>query len=173
MGNWRTAFKSDFLASWDIDGVVKLTIERVEIKEVQLQKKEKKVVAYFKEQHFSNGEPIKPMILNATNCKVLNSYTGTKETNDWVNLLVEIGTKENKGRIGEALGLSINRVLSGSRVIDKVDIIKSLLKTVIDLSEREEDYVNQIIDNKSVENYDKAINHLKSKQPKQDEKQFE
>lgn len=173
MANWRTAFKSDFLASWDIDGVVKLTIEKVEIKEVQLQKREKKVVAYFKEKHFANGEPIKPMILNATNCKVLNSYTGTKETNDWINLLVEIGTKENKGRIGEALGLSINRVLSGSRVVDKVGIIKDLLRTAIDLTDRETEYVNEIINTKQVENYDKAINHLKSKQSKQDEKQSE
>lgn len=164
MANWRTAFKSDFLASWDIDGVITLTIERVEISDVQLQKKEKKVVAYFKEKTFSNGEPIKPMILNAGNCKTLNSYTGTKETNDWVNLLVEIGTKENKGRIGEAMGLSINRVISGSKVIDKLQKIKDLLKTSKNLSDSESDFANKIISEQMVSSYDKAITFLTSKQ---------
>lgn len=107
MANWRTAFKSEFLASWDIDTSIILTLERVEVKEVQLQKKEKKVVAYFEEKKFSNGEPIKPMILNATNCKMLNTFFGTKETDNWKGAKLTIGVKENKGHIGESKGLSI------------------------------------------------------------------
>ena len=113
MANWRQAFKSDFLASWDLDKNVILTIKDVETKMVQLQKSELKVVANFVEDKFENGEPIKPMILNSTNCKLLNLYTKSKETDNWNNLKVEIGVKANKGRIGGEFGLAILRVISG------------------------------------------------------------
>lgn len=163
MANWRTAFKSDFLASWDIDSNIQLTISHVEVKEVQLQKKEKKVVAYFLEKNFSNGEPIKPMILNATNCKILNSFTGTKETNDWKNLVVEIGVKANSGRIGEANGLAIYRVVSGVKV-DKLKDVKDLFKTAKGLTDDETNYAEKIINEQISQSYDKAISFLKTKQ---------
>lgn len=124
MANWRTAFKSDFLASWDLDANMILTIERVEVKEVQLQKKERKVVAHFFEKQFSNGEPIKPMIMNATNCKLLNSHSGTKETDNWKDIKVEIGVVANTGRIGEANGLKIIRIIT-TIVVDISFILKS------------------------------------------------
>ena len=163
MANWRTAFKSDFLASWDIDSTIQLTISHVEVKEVQLQKKEKKVVAYFVEKTFANGEEIKPMILNATNCKLLNSYTGTKETNDWKNITVEIGVKENKGRIGEANGLAILRVLKGQ--IDLLETIISLRKTATkEITLEQNNSLDDIIEKKKSELYNKTINFLKSMQ---------
>ncbi len=163
MANWRTAFKSDFLASWDIDSTIQLTISHVEVKEVQLQKKEKKVVAYFVEKTFANGEEIKPMILNATNCKLLNSYTGTKETNDWKNITVEIGVKENKGRIGEANGLAIIRVLKGQ--IDLLETIINLRSTATkEITLEQNNSLDDIIEKKKSELYNKTINFLKSMQ---------
>jgi len=163
MANWRTAFKSDFLASWDIDSTIQLTISHVEVKEVQLQKKEKKVVAYFVEKTFANGEEIKPMILNATNCKLLNSYTGTKETNDWKNITVEIGVKENKGRIGEANGLAILRVLKGQ--IDLLETIINLRSSATkEITLEQNNSLDDIIEKKKSELYNKTINFLKSMQ---------
>jgi len=162
MGNWRNAFKSDFMAAWDIDSNVILTIQRVEQKDVQLQKKELKNVAYFHEKTYSNGENVKPMILNATNCKKLNMYTGTKETSAWVNLEVEIGIVENKGRIGEANGLAILRVLKGG--IDHLGNIKTLLDQVkSELNPEELTGVERVINNQEYNSYNKVINFLNSK----------
>lgn len=162
MANWRQAFKSDFMASWDLDSSAVLTIKNVEQKEVQLAKKELKNVAYFVEKTFSNGEAIKPMILNATNCKKLNMFTGTKETANWNNIQVEIAVVENKGRIGEATGLSIVRVVSGG--VDPLEAIKTLLeKAKENLNQDEVDGVNQVITEQRVNAYDKTINFLKTK----------
>lgn len=163
MPNWRNAHKSDFMASWDLDSNVILTISHVEQKDVQLAKKELKNVAYFAEKTFPNGEAIKPMILNATNCKQLNMFTNTKETNEWRNIQVEIGVTANKGRIGEATGLSILRVVSGG--FDPLEAINTLFKEVKDnLSEEEIEGVNTVINEYRVNQYDKTINFLKSKQ---------
>ena len=112
MANWRNSFKSDYLASWDIDTPVTLTIESVAQKVIQLQKSEQKVVAKFVEKKFPNGEPVKEMILNSTNCKVIHKATKNKDTDSWKNIKVEIGVVPNKGRIGNEFGLSILRVIS-------------------------------------------------------------
>ena len=111
MGNWRNSFTSPFMASWDIDQPTILTIESVEQKVVQLQKSEQKVLATFVEKKFSNGEEVKKMILNASNCKMLHKATNSNNTDNWKGIKVEIGVIANKGRIGNELGLSILRVL--------------------------------------------------------------
>lgn len=116
MGNWRSSFNSPFMAAWDIDKPVILTIKNVEQKVVQLQKSEEKVIAVFLEKKFEDGEDVKPMILNSTNCKMLNKATKSNDTKNWVNLKVEIGVVANKGRIGNDQGLSILRVLSTAPV---------------------------------------------------------
>lgn len=163
MANWRTAFKSDFLASWDIDSAIRLTIEHVEVKEVQLQKKEKKVVAFFVEKTFPNGEIIKPMILNATNCKKMNMFTGTKETDFWRNVIVDIGVIENTGRIGESKGLSILKVIGST--IDLLEDVKKLYSEMpLDsLTEEERAGIDRVIANEEKNSYDKVLRHLKSK----------
>lgn len=111
MGNWRNSFTSPFMASWDIDKPTILTIESVEQKVVQLQKSEQKVLATFVEKKFENGEEVKKMILNASNCKILHKATNSNNTDNWKNIKVEIGVIANKGRIGNELGLSILRVI--------------------------------------------------------------
>lgn len=122
MGNWRNSFKSDYLASWDIDTPVTLTIESVAQKVIQLQKAEQKVVAKFVEQKFPNGEPVKEMILNSSNCKVLHKATKNKDTDNWKNIKVEIGVVPNKGRIGNEFGLSILRVLTSDNTVLKTKL---------------------------------------------------
>jgi len=165
MANWRTAFKSDFLASWDLDSNVTLTIKTVEVKEVQLAKKEVKVIANFVDTHFPNGEIIKPMVLNATNCKKMNTFTGTKETSQWNNIVVEIGVVANTGRIGAANGLAILRVISGG--VDRLQQIKDLYKEVSDnLTPEEIEGVERVIANQEQNAYDKTFRFLTSKQAK-------
>lgn len=57
---------------------------------------------------------------------------------------------------------------------NKVIEIEALLNEVgSSISEDDKLYIQNIIETKDTLNYDKAINHLKSKQPKQDEKQSE
>jgi len=123
MGNWRNSFTSPFMASWDIDKPTILTIESVEQKVVQLQKSEQKVLATFIEKKFENGEEVKKMILNASNCKILHKATNSNNTDNWKNIKVEIGVIANKGRIGNELGLSILRVI-GTQQIPRVIELK-------------------------------------------------
>jgi len=123
MGNCRNSFTSPFMASWDIDKPRILTIESVEQKVVQLQKSEQKVLATFIEKKFENGEEVKKMILNASNCKILHKATNSNNTDNWKNIKVEIGVIANKGRIGNELGLSILRVI-GTQQIPRVIELK-------------------------------------------------
>lgn len=110
--HWRDTYKSDFLASWDLDGKHILTISSCQEEECKLAKgKEKKVVARFTEKELSNGVKVKPMILNPTNCKFLQTKTGFQFPADWIGFQVEISAEENKGGIGEKLGLRITKVV--------------------------------------------------------------
>jgi len=170
MASWRNAFKNDYLASWDIDKPVTLTIESVTQKVVQLQKAEKKVVAKFVEKKFDDGEEVKDMILNPSNCKTLQTATKTKDTDRWNNIKVEIGVVPNKGRIGNEFGLSILRVLSSD---DKP------LNTKYELVNGDENWnrvVAYVKENKSI-GLASIINNLQSKyiistQTKKDLSQF-
>jgi len=170
MANWRNSFKSDYLASWDIDKPVTLTIESVAQKVIQLQKSEQKVVAKFVEKKFDNGEVVKEMILNSTNCKVLHKATKSKDTDHWKNIRVEIGVVPNKGRIGNEFGLSILRVLSSD---DKPLNTKSEL---VNGDENWDRVVAYVKENKSI-GLASIINNLQSKyvistQTKKDLSQF-
>jgi len=51
------------------------------------------------------------MILNPTNCKFLQTKTGFQFPADWVGFQVEISAEENKGGIGEKLGLRVTKVV--------------------------------------------------------------
>jgi len=114
MSTWREGFQSPYLASWDLDGLVQLTIDKVEVKQVQLMKLETKVVATFKEAKLPSGAVCKPMLLNAGNCKLLHTAVKSPNVELWSGLKIELGVKPNKGRIGEAMGLAIIRVLSAN-----------------------------------------------------------
>jgi len=114
MSTWREGFQSPYLASWDLDGLIQLTIDKVEVTQVQLMKLETKVVATFKEKTLPSGALCKKMILNAGNCKLLHNAVKSPNVELWSGLKIELGVKPNKGRIGEAMGLAIIRVLSAN-----------------------------------------------------------
>lgn len=109
--HWRDVYKSDYLASWDLDKKTTLTIKECKAEMCKLSKgKELKVVAYFEEVEMQNGVKVKPMILNPTNCKFIQSRTDLPKYAEWSGLVVDISVEENKGGIGEKFGLRISNV---------------------------------------------------------------
>lgn len=119
--HWRDVYKSDYLASWDLDKDVVLTISRCSNEFCKLSKgKEEKVIAYFEEKTFENGTEVKPMILNPTNCKLIQTKTNIHFFQEWKGLKVKISVQENKGGIGEKFGLRIVDVFSDNFDINMI-----------------------------------------------------
>ena len=94
--HYRKAFNSPYLSSADIVGPTILTISKVQLSGDQT-KKTKDVfnTAHFVEKQLRPGEPLKPMILNAHNSKILRDLTGSHFLEDWVNVSVTIYVDQN------------------------------------------------------------------------------
>jgi hypothetical protein len=94
--HYRKAFKSPYLSSADIVGPTVLTISHVQLAGDQT-KKTKDVfnTAHFVEKQLRPGEPLKPMILNAHNSKILKEMTGSHFLEDWTNIPVTIYVDSN------------------------------------------------------------------------------
>lgn len=96
--HYRKVFDSPYLSSMDVVDPITLTIARV-TQELDKTKKSKETfnTAYFVEQFIRPGEKLKPMILNATNSKMLAKITGTPFIEEWagarVTVYVEKGIK--------------------------------------------------------------------------------
>lgn len=112
--HYRRAFNSPYLSSADIVGPTNLTISHVTYSKDET-KKTKDVfnTAHFVEKEIRKGEKLKPMILNATNCKTLKALTNTPYLEDWINISVTIYVDPNcrnpKGG-GKVDGLKISPV---------------------------------------------------------------
>ena len=121
--HYRKAFDSPYLSSDDIVEPVVLTISRATL-EGDKTKKTKDVfnTAYFEEREIRPGEKLKPMILNATNSKMLKSITGSPFLEDWVGAKVTVYVDKNV-RFGresvEGLRLAPARVVKPSLTPDK------------------------------------------------------
>ena len=96
--HYRKVFDSPYLSSVDVVDPITLTIAKV-TQESDKTKKSKDTfnTAYFEERFIRDGEKLKPMILNATNSKMLASMTGTPFIEDWagtrITVYVERGIK--------------------------------------------------------------------------------
>lgn len=89
--HYRKAFDSPYLSSADIVDPVVLTIKRVTLESDRTKKtKDEFNTAWFMERELRPGEPLKPMILNATNSKTLARLTGSKWIDDWQNVPVTV-----------------------------------------------------------------------------------
>jgi len=89
--HYRKAFDSPYLSSADIVDPVVLTIKRVVLETDRTKKtKDQFNTAYFVEREIRPGEALKPMILNATNSKMLAKLSGSKWIDDWANLPVTV-----------------------------------------------------------------------------------
>lgn len=121
--HYRKAFDSPYLSSADIVEPTILTISRA-VLENDKTKKTKDVfnTAYFEEKELRPGEKLKPMILNATNSKMMKSITGSPFLEDWAGVKVTVFVDKNV-RFGkesvEGLRISPARVTKPSLTPDK------------------------------------------------------
>jgi len=94
--HYRKAFNSPYLSSADIVGPTILTIASVRL-EIDQTKKTKDFfnTAHFTEKDLRPGEPLKPMILNAHNSKIMANLTSSKFIDDWNNIAVTIYVDAN------------------------------------------------------------------------------
>lgn len=94
--HYRKAFDSPYLSSADIVDQVILTIRSVRL-EPDKTKKTKDLfnTAYFTEKEIRPGEPLKPMILNATNSKTMRDLTGSPFIDDWQDVHIMVYVDQN------------------------------------------------------------------------------
>jgi hypothetical protein len=89
--HYRKAFDSPYLSSADIVEATVLTVKCVKLETDRTKKtKDKFNTAYFVEREIRPGEPLKPMILNATNSKTMKGLTGSAFIDDWVDVRVTV-----------------------------------------------------------------------------------
>ena len=94
--HYRKAFDSPYLSSADIVDPVVLTVRRVVLEKDRTKKTQDLFnTAYFMEPEIRHGEKLKPMILNATNSKMMASITGSKWIDDWNGVAVTIFVDSN------------------------------------------------------------------------------
>jgi len=93
--HYRAVFNSPYLSSADIVGPTVLTISHVRQEDDKTKKtKDKFNTAYFKEKEIRQGEPLKPMILNATNSRTMKNFAGSAFVEDWNNIPVTVYVEE-------------------------------------------------------------------------------
>tara|TARA_R110000796_G_scaffold9078_4_gene31231 strand:+ start:5738 stop:6262 length:525 start_codon:yes stop_codon:yes gene_type:complete len=94
--HYRKAFNSPYLSSADIVEPTALTIKHVKL-EADKSKKTKDLfnTAYFVESEIRKGEPLKPMILNATNSKTMAKLADSKFIDDWAGLRLTVYVDHN------------------------------------------------------------------------------
>lgn len=94
--HYRKAFKSPYLSSADIVGPTILTISHVVLAKDETKKtKDQFNTAYFVEKQLRQGEPLKPMILNAVNSRTLYMLTGSHFIEDWKSIPITIFVDSN------------------------------------------------------------------------------
>lgn len=89
--HYRKAFDSPYLSSADIVEPTVLTVRRVTLEKDRTKKtKDDFNTAWFAEKELRPGEPLKPMILNATNSKTMAALAGSKFIDDWNNIRITV-----------------------------------------------------------------------------------
>lgn len=94
--HFRKAFDSPYLSSADIVEPTVLTIRAVSLEPDRTKKtKDHFNTAYFVEKEIRAGEPLKPMILNASNSKTMRTLTGSAFLEDWHDVRVTVYVDAN------------------------------------------------------------------------------
>lgn len=89
--HYRKAFDSPYLSSADLTEPTVLTVERVVLEPDKTKKtKDSFNTAYFAEKSIRPGEVLKPMILNATNSRIMRRFAGSHFIDDWKNIRVTL-----------------------------------------------------------------------------------
>lgn len=123
--HYRKAFNSPYLSSADIVGPTVLTIANVMLASDKSKKtKDSFNTAHFAEKELRQGEPLKPMILNAINSRTLYMLTGSHFLEDWVNVRVTVYVDSNV-RFGrdtvEGLRISSQAPPNGKSLLNKTN----------------------------------------------------
>lgn len=94
--HYRKAFDSPYLSSADIVEPTVLTVRHVTL-ETDRTKKTKDLfnTAHFAEKELRPGEPLKPMILNASNSKTMKGLTGSPFIEDWRDVRITVYVDQN------------------------------------------------------------------------------
>ena len=116
--HYRKAFNSPYLSSADIVGETILTVERVCLEKDQTKKTGDLFnTAYFSEKFLREGEPLKPMILNATNSKTMKAITETPWIEEWNAVKVCVYVDSKVKMMGDYVeGLRIKQVAKRAEV---------------------------------------------------------
>jgi len=117
--HYRKAFDSPYLSSADIVEPTVLTIGHVAL-EPDRTKKTKDLfnTAYWVERELRAGEKLKPMILNATNSKMMKSITDSPYIDDWQNVRVTVYVDANVKFARETVeGLRIKPAKAGKMLL--------------------------------------------------------
>lgn len=94
--HYRKAFDSPYLSSADIVEPTVLTVERVTLEQDRTKKtKDCFNTAHFVEREIRKGEPLKPMILNASNSKTMRGLAGSAFIEDWQNIRITVYVDHN------------------------------------------------------------------------------
>lgn len=119
--HYRKAFDSPYLSSADIVEPTILTVKHVTLESDRTKKtKDRFNTAHFVEKEIRTGEPLKPMILNATNSKTMRGLTGTPFIEDWrdVRIMVYVDGSVRFGKeTVEGLRISPHAPEQGKKVI--------------------------------------------------------
>jgi len=120
--HYRNVFKSDHLGSADLEDLLEqgsnliftITNAKQEFGVKVAGKKMDANIVYFK-------EPIKPMVVNATNGKILKLFTGSSFVEDWNNVAVELYIDENVKSVtgGTTQGVRIRPIQPKLNVVKK------------------------------------------------------
>lgn len=107
--HYRKAFNSPYLSSADIVESEVLTVKCVRLEPDKTKKtKDHFNTAYFTDSEIRKGEPLKPMILNATNSKMMKTLADSAFIDDWQDVKVMIYVDHNVRMMGETMdGLRI------------------------------------------------------------------
>lgn len=94
--HYRKAFNSPYLSSADIVEPTVLTVKYVKL-EIDQSKKTKDFfnTAHFAENNLRPGEPLKPMILNAHNSKIMSNLGESKFIDDWKDIKITVYVDPN------------------------------------------------------------------------------
>ena len=115
--HYRKVFKSDHLGSADLEEMIeegkrlvfKISQVTAEFATKVAGKKIDANIAYFK-------DGIKPLVLNATNSKIMAKLTGSKFVEDWKDTTIELYINSSV-RFG-------NETVSGVRIKDKLPVLE-------------------------------------------------
>lgn len=94
--HFRKAFDSPYLSSADIVEPTVLTVHHVALELDRTKKtKDRFNTAHFVEKELRQGEPLKPMILNASNSKTMKGLTNSPFLDDWRDIRITVYVDHN------------------------------------------------------------------------------